>query len=150
MWDREREVEPDVSVHVREPARLAHVRIAVKEHERCLTKPLDQRLEVRGVGAPEMEVGVAEAAVHLYRQGVTCRLVRLERGDDVVGDTVEAATVGGDRLQCDVSIYTRARHVLQTVCLEPQDWARRYADRRRELVPGSADVRRRISVVEEQ
>src|SRR5438105_7952148 len=128
MWDREREVEPDVSVHMREPARLAHVRIAVKERDWCLTKALDQRLEVRRVGAPEMEVGVAEAAVHLHRQGVTRRLVRLECRNDVVGDAVEAATVGGDRLQCDVSTCTRARHVLQTVYLEPQDWARRDAD----------------------
>src|SRR5439155_24293816 len=102
---------------MREPARLPHVRIAVKEHEWCLTKPLDQRLEVRGVGAPEMEVEVAEAAVHLHRQGVTRRLVRLECGDDVVGDTVESATVGGDRLQCDVSACTRTSHVLQPVCL---------------------------------
>src|SRR5262245_33200195 len=32
--DRQREIEPDVAVHVREPARLPHERVAVQEHER--------------------------------------------------------------------------------------------------------------------
>ena len=68
--DRQREVEPDVAVHVREPAGLANERVAVQQHERRLAEALDQRLEVGRVGAPEVQVGVAEAAVHLHGQRI--------------------------------------------------------------------------------
>ena len=50
--NRQREVEPHVAVHVREPAGLANERVAVQQDERRLAEALDQRLEVRRVGAP--------------------------------------------------------------------------------------------------
>lgn len=97
-----------------------------------------------------MQVGVAEAAVHLYRQRIAARLVRLERGDDLLPHAVETAAVGGDRLQGDEALFACVSDVLEWMGLDPQHRTRRNADPVGELVPGRPDVGRREAVVEEE
>ena len=177
MRDRQGEVEPDVAVDVGEPARLAHERVAVEEHERRLAEALDQRLEVARVHRREEEVGVAEARMHLDRQGPAGLLVRLERGKQHLSDAasfdsvgagrrpqtleIEPAAIGGDRLQSDEASLARGRdlraHVLERVvelllgdALDAHDRQRTTAGQHAELLPVHALVRRREAVVDEQ
>jgi VCBS repeat protein/FG-GAP repeat protein len=75
--DRQRQVEVHVAVHVRHPAGLAHEGVAVEQHEARLAEALHERLQIRGIRPPEVEVRVAETAMHLYRERFAGRLVCL-------------------------------------------------------------------------
>ena len=123
--DRQREVEEDVAVDVREPAGLAHERVAVQQHERRVAEALDQRLEQPGSRAREGEVGVAEAGVDLHRQRIAGRLVRLERREQRPSARrrtrrVQPAAVGGDRLQRDEASLARASRPSSATRLRPR------------------------------
>ena len=129
--DRQREVEVDVAVDVRQPARLADERVAVQQHERRGRVALDGGLEPAGVGTGQQQVGVAEAGVHLHGQrvgGVGVERIperkleqrlrpqpRSARGKgrpgrlDVGRAHVEARAVGRDRLQPGEAACTRRR-----------------------------------------
>jgi hypothetical protein len=74
--DREREVEVDVRVDAGQVSGLAHVRVAVQQHDGHTSQEpvVDVRLEQGRVGADERLVGVAEAGVDLERHGVPGRL----------------------------------------------------------------------------
>jgi hypothetical protein len=73
--------EEHVPVHVREPARLAHERVAVEQHEGGLGEALDERLEEARPREREEQVRVAEPRVDLDGQRIAGRLVRLEPGE---------------------------------------------------------------------
>ena len=138
---------------MRQPAGLPHEGVAVQQHERRLAEALDQRLQVARVGAPQVQVGVAEPAVHLDGERIAGRLVRLERGDDVLGHAVEPAAVGRDRLQRGEAVLAgplrRGGGALATG-LEPQNRQGGAAGEVAELLPARAGARRRVAVVEEQ
>ena len=151
--NRQRQIEEDVAVDVREPARLAHERVAMEQHEGRLAEALHERLQIGGIGALEVKVGVAEAAVHLDGQRVSGRLVRLERGDDLLADAVEPAAIGGDRLQRGVPVRPRPGDGLGGAVaarLQPENGPGRESGDLGELLPRGADVGRRVAVVEQQ
>ena len=103
---------------MRQPAGFAHERVAVQQHERRLVEALDQRLEVRRVGAPEdagrnrrSRSAPAPAADRRPRSPPVLRraLEQRLRGDllrdlyrsprPLRGGVVEPAAVRRDRLQ---------------------------------------------------
>jgi hypothetical protein len=133
---------------VRQPPGFADERVAVEQHERRLAEPLEQRLEVRRVGAPEVEVGVAEATVHLHGQRVTRRLVRFQRCEHVVRHAIEAAAVGGDRLQRHEAGLTRSRYVAGRVSLDAKHRHRAAAGELAEPFPFDPGARRWEAVVD--
>src|SRR6266498_2019492 len=164
MRDRQREVEPDVAVDVREPARLADERVTMEQHERRLAEALEEWLQPAGIRAREVQVPVAEAAVDLNRQRLAGRLVGLERPEQRFahvpwGDVeVEPATVGRNRFQCGEASLPRGSDLigeglwaqLLDDALDPHDRFRRTARELAELVPARARLPRRVAVVDEQ
>ena len=138
---------------MREPSRLSHERVAVQQHEGRLPEALDQRLQVGRVGSREVQVGVAEAAVHLDGQRVSGRLVRVERRDDVLRHAVEPAAVGGNRLQRNEAVGAGARDVLGGIGasrLDPQDGSGSSVGQLAEALPLDSRPGRREAVVDEQ
>ena len=93
---------------VREPARLAHERVAVQQHERSCREALDQRLEqARGARAGargrrrRSRCGPGPAA---GRRALASSARRARRRTVVADREVEPAAVGGDRLQRDEAV----------------------------------------------
>ncbi len=123
---------------MREPAGLAHVRIAVEKHEGRRAEAVEKRLQPGGIGKRQEEVGVAEAGVNLYGK-LPCSFIGLERVPDqqveqrLRGETprlepqrlggggfvgrshVEPTPVGDDRLQRHEAVLPRRSHALAHV-----------------------------------
>ena len=151
--DRERKIEPDVAVDVRQPAGLARERTAMQQHERGIWEALERAVQVTRVRTPQVEVGVAEAAVHLHGQRITRRLVRLQGGDDLLGHPVKPAAVRSDRLQRGVALLARGRSLrrrTRAARLEPSARERTAAGELPHLVPGCADALWGVAVVDEE
>jgi hypothetical protein len=149
----------------------------VQEHERGVREALDQRLQVARVGGRQEQVSVAEARVHLHRQGPAGLLVgRERRAEDVAearalqtvgafrgphGVEIEPAAIGGDRLQRREASRSRHAHlganVLERIVegllghpLDPQHRQSATPGQLAELGPADAFPGRRIAVVDEQ
>src|SRR5439155_1176241 len=138
---------------------------------------LDRRLEITGLHPRQEEVRVAEPGMHLHRQRGAGRLVRLERRRHRVTHgrafdpsterrritwpecfEVEAAAVGGDRLQAYEPVLACGRDfsaqsveaVLLGNALYAEHRTRGAVRELAELIPRRAFSRRRIAVVYEQ